>query len=93
MPNDLPFRLKDYLELVDWMGHAILEHKRGYIQGDQPPILDRLQINPQHWLYMTQHFESRFKGIVGASYKLKEACQRLGYQRTPNLGIALQYFS
>ncbi|MES9989980.1 MAG: transposase, partial [Candidatus Thiodiazotropha endolucinida] len=71
---------------------AILEHKRGYIPGDQPSILDRLQIDPQHWLYMTQHFESRFKGIVGASYKLKEACQRLGYQRTPNLGIALQYF-
>ncbi|MES9816740.1 MAG: hypothetical protein ABW155_08825 [Candidatus Thiodiazotropha sp.] len=93
MPNGLPFRLKDYLELVDWTGRAILEHKRGYIPGDQPPILDRLQIDPQHWLYMTQYFESRLKGIVGASYKLKDACQRLGYQRNPNLWIALQYFS
>ncbi|MCU7944730.1 MAG: hypothetical protein KZQ87_18835 [Candidatus Thiodiazotropha sp. (ex Cardiolucina cf. quadrata)] len=63
MPNGLPFRLKDYLELVDWTGRAILEHKRGYIPGDQPPILDRLQIDPQHWLYMTQYFESRLKGM------------------------------
>ncbi|MEW8657331.1 MAG: transposase [Candidatus Thiodiazotropha endolucinida] len=93
MHNGLPFRLKDYLELVDWTGRAILEHKRGYIPCDQPSILDRLQIDPQHWLYMTQHFESRFKGIVGASHKLKEACQRLGYQRTPNLGAALHYLS
>lgn len=91
MPKGLPFRMKDYLELVDWTGRAILEHKRGHIPGNQPPILDRLQIDSRHWLYMTQHFESRFKGIVGASYKLKEACQRLGYQRTPNLGAAIRY--
>ncbi|MES9838906.1 MAG: transposase, partial [Candidatus Thiodiazotropha sp.] len=93
MPRGLPFRLKDYLELVDWTGRAILEHKRGHIPGNQPPILKRLQIDPQHWLYMTQHFESRFKGIVGASYKLKEACQRMGYQRTPNLVAAIHYLS
>jgi hypothetical protein len=93
MPKGLPFRLKDYLEIVDWTGRAILENKPGYISDNQPPILKRLQIDPQHWLYMTQHFESRFKGFVGASYKLKEACQRLGYQRTPNLGIALRYFT
>jgi REP element-mobilizing transposase RayT len=93
MPKGLPFRLTDYLELVDWTGRAILEHKRGHIRGNQPPILEGLQIDPQHWLYMTQHFESQFKGFVGASYRLKEACQRLGYQRTPNLGIALRYFT
>jgi hypothetical protein len=88
MPKGLPFRLMDYLELVDWTGHAILEYKRGFIPDNQPPILDRLQINPKHWLYMTQNFESRFKGLVGASYELKAACRKLGYHRTPNLGAA-----
>ncbi|MEW8657559.1 MAG: transposase [Candidatus Thiodiazotropha endolucinida] len=93
MPKGLPFRLNDYLGLVDWTGRAILETKRGHVPGNQPPILDRLQIDPQHWLYMTQHFESRFKGIVGASYKLKEACRRMGYKRTPNLSAAIHYLS
>ncbi|MBT3022837.1 MAG: transposase [Candidatus Thiodiazotropha sp. (ex Lucina aurantia)] len=93
LPKGLPFRLNDYLELVDWTGRAILETKRGHVPGNQPPILDRLAIDPQHWLYMTQHFESRFKGIVGASYKLKDACRRLGYQRTPNLSAAIHYLS
>jgi hypothetical protein len=93
MPKGLPFRLKDYLELVDWTGRAIVEDKKGYIPTNQPPILQRLQIDTQHWLYMTQHFESSFKGLVGASYKLKEACRKLKYQRTPNLGVALRYFS
>ncbi|MES9864936.1 MAG: transposase [Candidatus Thiodiazotropha sp. LLP2] len=86
MPKGLPFRLKDYLELVDWTGRAILENKRGFIAENQPSILERLQIDTKHWLYMTQNFESRFKGLVGMSYSLKAVCQKLGYRRTPNLG-------
>jgi hypothetical protein len=70
MPRGLPFRLKDYLELVDWTGRAILENKRDFISGNQPPILERLQIDSNNWLYMTQHFESRFKGLVGSSHAL-----------------------
>jgi REP element-mobilizing transposase RayT len=93
MPRGLPFRLKDYLELVDWTGRAMLDSKRGYIPDHQPPILERLQVDPKHWLYMTQHFESRFKGLVGTSYALKAACQKLKYQRTPNLGAAIQLLS
>ncbi|MBW9275744.1 MAG: hypothetical protein K1563_18865 [Candidatus Thiodiazotropha sp. (ex. Lucinisca nassula)] len=90
MPKGLPFRLKDYLELLDWTAHAILKNKHGYIPAHQPPILERLQIEPKYWLYMTQHFESRFKGLVGASYMLKAVCRKLEYQRTPNLGAVLQ---
>ncbi|PUB74915.1 MAG: transposase [gamma proteobacterium symbiont of Ctena orbiculata] len=92
MPTDIPFRFADYLELLDWTGRAILDHKRGCIPGNQPPILTRLQIDPTHWLYMTQHFESSFKGLVGAIYKLRVACQHIGYQRTPNLTACKRYF-
>ncbi|WP_316367552.1 transposase [Candidatus Thiodiazotropha sp. CDECU1] len=89
MPKGLPFRLKDYLELVDWTGRAILENKRGYIPDHKSPVLERLQVDPKHWLYMTQHFESRFKGLVGASHALKAACRKLEFRRTPNLGAVL----
>ena len=89
-PKGLPFRLADYLELLDWSGRAVLENKRGAIPQDQPPILERLQIDPKHWLYMTQHFESKFKGLVGAGYSLKAACKELGYRRTPNLTVCQQ---
>ncbi|MET0022308.1 MAG: transposase [Candidatus Thiodiazotropha sp. 6PLUC1] len=68
MPKGLPFRLKDYLELVDWTGRAILENKRCFIPENQPPILERLQIDAKHWLYMTQNFESRFKGLDNVKY-------------------------
>jgi REP element-mobilizing transposase RayT len=85
MPKGLPFRLADYLELVDWTGRALREDKRGAIAGNTPPILERLQVDPRYWLFMAQHFESRFKGLVGTAYTLKAACESLGYRRTPNL--------
>jgi hypothetical protein len=49
----------------------------------KPP--ERLQIDPRYWLHMPSNFESRFKGLVDAAYKLKTVCESLGYRRTPNL--------
>ena len=91
-PKGLPFRLIDYLELVDWTGRILREDKTGAIDADLPPILERLSIDPKHWLFLTQHFENRFKGLVGTAYKLKQVCEKLGYQRTPGLKNCQMYF-
>lgn len=40
--DGIPFRLNDYLELVDWAGRALVRNKRGYIPSGMPPILTRL---------------------------------------------------
>ena len=83
MPDGLPFRLLDYLELVDWTGRQIREDKRGSIDSDLPCILTRLDIDEEHWLYMTQNFESSFKTLVGAVHSLRKVCNEMGYQRMP----------
>ena len=44
MPNNLPLRLTDYLELVAWTGRAIHEDKRGRIDQSLEPILDWLAV-------------------------------------------------
>ena len=38
----IPFRLQDYLTLVDWGGRSIRADKPGYIPPHAPPILERL---------------------------------------------------
>lgn len=86
MPKGLPFRLSDYLAALDWTGRALRDDKRGAIPESYPPMLDRLKVSPKHWLYTSQHFESRFKGLVGTAFRLKHACEQLGYQRTPGRG-------
>ena len=92
MPKGLPFRLTDYLELVDWTGRFLREDKRGAISDNLPPILERLNMDTKHWLYLANHFESPFKGLVGSAYNLKQACHKLGYQRTPGIRSCETYF-
>ncbi|CAH0991254.1 hypothetical protein SIN8267_01356 [Sinobacterium norvegicum] len=89
MPKGVPLRLTDYLELVDWTGRIIREDKRSAIHHQLPPILDRLQLDPKHWLYLSQNFESRFKNLVGSAFAIKRAAETLGYRRTPRSCINL----
>lgn len=85
MPEGLPFHLKDYIDLVDWTGRIIRDDKRGSIDNSLPPILERLDIEFDQWLKLTTQFESRFKSFVGPADKLKQAAEKLGMKRSPNL--------
>jgi REP element-mobilizing transposase RayT len=78
MPKGLPFRLTDYLELVDWSGRIIREDKRGAIPENIPEILNRLNMDASNWLYLTQNFESPFKHLVGAAHNIRSACESMG---------------
>lgn len=76
--HNLPFQLKDYLELVEWTGRIMLENRRGAIPDDLPPLLERLNIDSKHWLYLSKHFESPFGTLVGAAFRVRKACENLG---------------
>ena len=65
MKMGLPFKLTDYLELLDWTGRIIREDKRGATSKTLPPILQRLNINADNWIELTQTIESYFKGFIG----------------------------
>ena len=78
MPAGLPFRLTDYIELVDWSGRILREDKKGAIPEELPDILQRLQLDTRHWCYLTRHFEHPFKHLVGAAHHVRSACEALG---------------
>jgi REP element-mobilizing transposase RayT len=78
MPKGLPFCLTDYIELVDWTGRIIREDKKGSIPKQLPPVLARLGIEVDNWIYLTEHFESPFKSLVGTALSMRRACEALG---------------
>ena len=92
MPKGIAFHLVDYLELVDWSGRAVLQGK-GSINNDTPKILQRLNISPNHWIELSTHFESRFKGIVGTTDSIKALCSMFGLSRNTNRSNSRLLFS
>jgi len=85
MPTGIPFDLLEYIQLVDWTGRIICEDKRGSIATNTPPIIQRLNISPDHSIHLCTHFESRFKGLVGSAHSLKTFCHEFGLHRRLNL--------
>ncbi|WP_422137851.1 transposase [Endozoicomonas sp. ALC020] len=68
----LPYLLHDYLELVDWSGRIVRADKKGSIPSCTPPILERLEIDPDEWL-KTMQWNNRFYRAVGR-LKAMKAC-------------------
>jgi len=89
MPLGLPFKLEDYLQLLDWTGRSLRLDKSGAIAAETPPILTRLHITPTNWLYSTSHFERLFRNVAGVMDSIRQKCPKLGYQRFPNVGALL----
>jgi len=85
MSQGLPFKLMDYLELVELTGRVIREDKRGYIEKHQPPILKRLGIEPESWIKMTTSFEKTFKDLVGNPTLMDTAIALLDRKRRPGI--------
>ena len=93
MPAGLPFRLTDYLELVDWSGRILREDKKGAIPAEVPAILQRLQMDARHWCYLTRHFEHPFKHLVGAAHHVRSACEALGQRWVQGITQCERLFS
>ncbi|WP_422381123.1 hypothetical protein [Marinicellulosiphila megalodicopiae] len=92
MPKGIPFTLTNYLELVDWTGRQVRKNKRGNIDQALPNILQRLNIEQDQWLYITQNFESSFKGIVGTTMSLVSKMKDFKRTRTLGYSNSLFYF-
>jgi len=92
-PEGLPFKLMDYIDLVEWTGRELRPDKRGSIAKDAPPVLQRLNMDTENWLFLTRHFESRLKGLVGSLFAVKKACKILGYKRTIGKQSCEAYFT
>ena len=87
MAAAIPFAFDDYLELVDTTGRVIREDKKGYIPGETPQILKRLNIDPEQFIATTARMLQQFSTAIGtpeqphralrdAEYRLPERHER-----------------
>ena len=71
----IPFYLPDYLELVDWSGRAQLENKRGSINDQLPPILDRLGFDQDRWFKSMKLHQQSFP-MIGPPDQIRAAAEQ-----------------
>jgi len=81
MPKGLPFRLVDYLQLVEQTGRIIREDKRGFIDASLPPLLERLALSPEQWLKLCTNFESNTSRFAGSIERIKAVASHFKVRR------------
>jgi len=87
----IDFSLKDYLELVDKTGRCLRQDKRGAIDESLNPILDRLNINAEHWVEMIKMLETGFYSAIGTERVLTNFQPHLR-KRRPKVVRQARYF-
>jgi len=76
--NSFAFSFEDYLKLVDWAGRAILKNKRGYIPANEPPILERLNINGEGFIELMQKQDDLSQlSVMGSTFAISQYIERL----------------
>ena len=89
----IPFRLEDYLELVDWTGRAIRGDKRGAIDAQLPPIAQRLKIDPEAWTRAMRPSGNVFGRAIGPLSHLRLHAKTLGQSWVRGLHAAKCLYS
>jgi REP element-mobilizing transposase RayT len=89
----IPFRLDAYLELVDWTGRAIVAGKRGFIDGKVPPIMRRLNVDPEAWTLAMRPHGNVFGRAMGKLDHLRLHAKTLGQSWVRGLRSAEQLYS
>ncbi len=83
----IPFRLKDYLELVDWAGREINPGKKGFIPANTPPLLTRLGMDAAPVLDYLCRKEKQPYGALGPVSRLRAFAHSIGQQFVKGLAV------
>ena len=76
--KEIPIGLKDYLHLLDYTGREIRQGKKGFIQSDMPPIIERLGYSERSWSNSQRSSVSRMQRAIGSSESIKRYCETIG---------------
>lgn len=82
----LPITRADYLTLVDYTGRQFRADKRGQIDAELPPIVERLQRSSRRtWLNEMSHLTRHYFRAIGNLISLAEYRDYLGQNRLKGL--------
>ena len=79
MPDGLPFRLEEYIRLVELSGRYLYPNKPGYIDYSLTPILSRVGLAHCDWNKMVTGIETAFKSSVSIAKLQNQRRKHTGF--------------
>jgi len=76
--KEIPIGFVDYLNLLDYTGREIRQGKRGFVNAEAPPIMERLGYSVQKWAKTQSAGVPRMQRAVGSRESIKSYCEALG---------------
>ena len=88
----LPMSEKEYFILVDKSGRLLHSNKRGAIDADLAPILERIGAKPEAWADTISSFEDKFGLAAGLLENLRKFADQLGKRWFAGLSASRRVF-
>ena len=88
----LPMSEEEYFTLVDKSGRLLHSDKRGAIDADLAPILERIGAKPETWSETISSFEDKFGLAAGLVESLRKFADQLGKRWFTGLSASRRVF-
>jgi len=88
----LPMSEEEYFMLVDKSGRLLHSNKRGAIDADLAPILERIGAKPERWSETISCFEDKFRLAAGLLDNLRKFADQLGKRWLAGLSASSNVF-
>ncbi len=92
-PDDIPFNLQDYFDLLDTTGRVVRSDKRGAIADSQPTLLTTLGIASPEWFKSVTQLQSRFELFVGSPQHLRRLADKRGWRWVRGLAAGRKLYA
>lgn len=89
----LAMTTEEYFELVDRSGRMIRSDKRGAIDPDIEPILQRIGARPEAWVDTILHFGDKFHLVAGLLKNMRNFADKVGTQWFAGFSAAYSSFT
>jgi len=86
----MPFRLVDYIELVDWTSRVVRKDKKHAVDEKLPPILSRLGFTRESFEDHMQVQAMRRGSVIGQLHRIRAFAQQLKKRCVVGVNVSVQ---
>ena len=90
--NRLSVTLKEYIQLVEWAGRSIANPNKASIPVQVASVLDRLNLQKNHWLKQVELYGRNFNRVVGPVNLIRLKAQEMKVRCLRGISAANQLY-